>query len=107
VAITSELMGQGDDMLGKKLMHSFFVALSVMDELPSVIVFYNSGVKLAVNDSDVIDLLKEIEKKGVEMILCGTCVDHFGIGDATGAGKIGDMYQILQKLSAAGNVIRP
>jgi selenium metabolism protein YedF len=107
VAVTSELMGHGDDLLGKKLMRSFFVALSVMEELPSVIVFYNSGVKLAVNDSDVIDLLKEIENKGVELILCGTCVDHFGTGNVTGVGKIGDMYQILQKLSAAGNVIRP
>jgi selenium metabolism protein YedF len=107
VAITSEFMGQGDDKLGKILIKSFFVALSVMDELPSVIVFYNSGVKLASKESETIDLLKEIEGKGVELILCGTCVDHFGLGNVTAVGKIGDMYQILQKLAAAGNVVRP
>jgi selenium metabolism protein YedF len=107
VAVTSEFMGSGDDFLGKKLIKSFFVALSVLDELPSVVVFYNSGVKLAVKDSEIIDILKEIENKGVEIISCSTCVDHFSLGDSIGAGKAGDMYLILQKLSSAGNVIRP
>jgi selenium metabolism protein YedF len=107
VAITSEFMGQGDDKLGKILIRSFFVALSVMDELPTVIVFYNSGVKLAAKGSEVTDLLLEIEARGVEIILCGTCVDFFGLDNKTAVGKTGDMYQILQRLAAAGNVIRP
>jgi selenium metabolism protein YedF len=107
VAVTSEYMGRGDDNLGKILIKSFFVALSVMDEPPSVIVFYNSGVKLASDDSEVADILKEIEKKGTEIILCGTCVDYFGLGSSIAAGKTGDMYQILQKLAAAGKVLRP
>ena len=107
VAITSEFMGHGDDKLGKILIRSFFIALSVMEDLPSVIVFYNSGVKLASRDSEVVDLLKEIEGKGAEIILCGTCVDHFGLGNITAVGKIGDMYQILQKLASTGKVIKP
>jgi selenium metabolism protein YedF len=107
VAVSSELMGQGDDNLGRQLMKSFFVALSCLDGMPSVIAFYNSGVKLALKDSSVIDTLKEIEKKGTEIILCGTCVDHYKIGDRIGIGKIGDMYFITQKLSAACNVLRP
>jgi selenium metabolism protein YedF len=107
VAVSSEFMGSGDDTLGKKLIKSFFVALSVLDELPSFVAFYNSGVKLAVKDSEIIDILKEIEEKGVEIISCGTCVDYYKLGDSIGVGKTGDMYLILQKLSAAGNVIRP
>lgn len=107
VAVSSEIMGQGDDDLGKRLLKSFFVALSVLDELPSVIAFYNSGVKLAAGGSDVIDLLLEMEKKGVEIILCGTCVDHYKLGDKISTGKIADMYFILQKLASAGNVVRP
>jgi selenium metabolism protein YedF len=107
VAVSSEFMGSGDDALGKRLIKSFFVALSVLDEMPSMVAFYNSGVKLAVKDSEVIDILKEIEGKGVEIISCGTCVDYFKIGDSIGIGKTGDMYLILQKLTAAGNVVRP
>jgi selenium metabolism protein YedF len=107
MAISSELMGQGDDDLGRKLMKSFFVALSVLDELPSTIAFYNSGVKLTIRESEVIDILHEVENKGVEIIICGTCVDHYKLGDKINVGHIGDMYTILEKLSSAGNVIRP
>lgn len=107
VAVSSEFMGRGDDNLGCQLMNSFFFVLSCLDEMPSVIAFYNSGVKLAMNGSGVIDTLKEIEKKGVEIILCGTCVDHYKIGDKIGVGKISDMYTITKKLSAAGNVLKP
>ena len=107
VVISSELMGQGDDELGKKLMKSFFVALSCLDSLPSSIMFYNSGVKLTINDSPVIDILRELENKGLELLICGTCVDHFKLGSIITVGKISDMYIITDKLSRTGNIIRP
>ncbi len=107
VAITSEFMGTGDEGLGQKLMKAFFVSLSVAANLPSVIVFYNSGVKLAMKGSEVYELLREVENKGVEIIICGTCVDHYKIGEYINESNIGDMYRILSKLSAAGSIIRP
>jgi selenium metabolism protein YedF len=107
VVISSELMGQGDDELGKKLMKSFFVALSCLDSMPSSIMFYNSGVRLTVDDSHVIDILHEIENKGVELLICGTCVDHFKLGSRIEVGKISDMYIITDKLSRTGNIIKP
>jgi selenium metabolism protein YedF len=107
VVISSELMGQGDDELGRKLMKSFFVALSCLDTMPSSIMFYNSGVKLASYDSEVIGILNEIEKKGVEILICGTCVDHFKISDKIKVGRISDMYIITRKLSETGNIIKP
>jgi selenium metabolism protein YedF len=107
VVISSELMGEGDDELGRKLMKSFFISLSCLDSMPSSVMFYNSGVKLTVNDSDVIDILQELEKKGVEMLICGTCVDHFEIGKRISVGKISDMYIITRKLSETSKIIRP
>ena len=107
VVISSELMGQGDDELGRTLMKSFFVALSCLDSMPSSIMFYNSGVKLTVNDSSVIEILHEIEKKGVEILICGTCVAYFKLGEKINVGSISDMYSITQKLSAAWNIIKP
>lgn len=107
VVISSELMGKGDDELGRTLMKSFFVALSCLDSMPSSIMFYNSGVKLTVNDSSVIEILHEIEKKGVEILVCGTCVDYFKLGEKINIGSISDMYSITQKLSVAGNIIKP
>lgn len=107
VVISSEVMGQGDDDLGRKLMKSFFIALSCLDVMPSSVVFYNSGVKLTTDDSEVIGILREIENKGVGIYICGTCVDHYKIGERISIGRISDMYIITQKLSEAGNIIRP
>jgi hypothetical protein len=75
--------------------------------MPSSIMFYNSGIKLALHDSEVIEILHEIEKKGVELLICGTCVDHFKLGSSIVVGKISDMYIITDKLSRTGNIIKP
>jgi selenium metabolism protein YedF len=107
VAVTSETMGHGDNILGKKLMRSFILSLTCLREIPSVMVFYNSGVRLAEKNSYVIDLLKELEMKGVEIILCGTCVEYYKLRNSIGAGKIGDMYLITEKLMSFEKIIRP
>jgi len=107
VALTSDIMGEGDETLGRRLMTSFVNILTELDSLPSSVVCYNSGVNLALPESPVVDTLKELEHRGVEVLLCGTCIDFFGIKGKTSAGVIADMYLIAGKLSAAGNVIRP
>jgi selenium metabolism protein YedF len=107
VVISSEFMGQGDDDLGSLLIKSFFISLNCLDETPSLIAFYNSGVKLVIKDSPIFNIIKELEEKGTEIIVCGTCVDHFNIGNRIGTGIVGDMYFITQKLSVAGKILRP
>lgn len=107
VVISSEVMGQGDDELGRRLMKSFFIALSCLDVMPSSIMFYNAGVKLTVDNSEVIEFLRELENKGVPIYICGTCVDYYKIEERVKIGRISDMFIITQKLSEAGNIIRP
>jgi selenium metabolism protein YedF len=107
IAITSDCMGQGDEELGRKLMKSFMSIILYLDKLPSAMVFYNSGVKLAIKDSEEIEYLLELEKHDVEIIICGTCVDFFGIRKQLGTGTINDMLTITNRLIKAGKVIRP
>jgi selenium metabolism protein YedF len=107
IAITSEYMGQGDEDLGRKLMKSFISIILYLDQLPSSIIFYNSGVKLTVKDSPVAEFLLELEKHKVEIIVCGTCVDFYGIGQQLGTGTINDMLTITNRLLKAEKVIRP
>lgn len=107
VAITSDVMGGGNDELGSKLITSFFKVLPMIKPIPDTVVFYNTGVRLAVKGSPVEEYLTELESSGVELILCTTCIDFFSLKGKIAAGKIGDMYQILNILNEAGNVIRP
>ena len=107
VAVTSEKMGSGDDELGAKLMVTFFRTLVMVEPAPASLVFYNSGVKLAMDDSPVLDFIKELMAKGTSVYLCTTCINHYGIKDRLPVGSFSDMYQILILLNDADHIIRP
>ena len=107
VAITSERMGVGDDELGTRLMISFFRTLVMLEPVPASVVFYNAGVKMALDDSPVFGHIKELTEKGTGIYLCTTCINHFGIKDRLPVGSFSDMYQILNILNDADHIIRP
>jgi selenium metabolism protein YedF len=98
VLISSEFMGKGSDELGRLLCKSFFFALTEMDTLPQAIIFLNSGVKLTCEASDVLGEIILLEKKGVEILSCGTCLDYFKLKDRLCVGEISNMYSIAERL---------
>ena len=107
VAITSDKMGEGDVELGQLLISNFIKALKDLDKLPQHIVFYNKGVTLAVKDSPVIEHIKDLEKMGVEIHLCATCVNYYKIENNVAVGNLSNMYSIAEVMASAGNIIRP
>lgn len=107
VCIKSELMGDGDPELGKLLMETFVSHLKLQEQLPSHLVLYNGGVKLAMKSSSVCSSLVELEELGTRVMLCGTCVDHYGIQFDLGVGMISNMVVITETLAAAGHVVNP
>ena len=107
IAVTSERMGIGDDELGTRLMISFFRTLLLLEPAPASVVFYNAGVKLAMEDSPVHEHIKELIGKGTGIYLCTTCINHFGIKDRLPVGSFSDMYQILNILKDADHIIKP
>ena len=107
VVITSDKMGEGDADLGHLLMSNFIKAIKDLDKLPQKMVFYNKGVTLVTKDSPLIDHLTDLEKMGVEILLCATCVNHYAIADIIGAGTLSNMYTIAEVMVSAGNIVRP
>jgi len=107
VAISSDKMGEGDEVLGRLLMVNFIKAVKDLDKLPDKIVFYNSGVKLGVKDSPVIGDLKDLEMMGVELLFCATCVNHYSLETLVTEGTLSNMFVIAALMAAAGNVVKP
>lgn len=107
VAVSSDLMGSGDDELGKILMKSFLFAVTQLDRLPETILFYNGGAKLTVEGSESLEDLKKMEEQGTVIMTCGTCLDFYGIKDKLAVGTVTNMYSIVETLQNAGKVIRP
>jgi selenium metabolism protein YedF len=107
VAITSDKMGEGDSELGYLLMANFIKALKDLNKLPQHMVFYNRGVTLAVKDSPVVEHISDLEKMGVEIHLCATCVNHYKLEKNIAVGTLSNMYSIAEIMASAGNIIRP
>ena len=107
IALTSDKMGTGDDKLGSVLIINFIRAVKDLDHLPSKIIFYNSGVMLGTDDSPVIEHLREIEKMGVSLLLCATCVDFYSVTEKIHIGTLSNMYEIAQAMASASSVIKP
>ena len=104
---TSEQMGAGPAELGQILVQGCINTIKEIAPIPTSIVFYNSGVKLTVDGSPVLQSLRELEAAGVKILVCGTCANYFQIKDQVGVGIISNMYAILEALSQAGHVIYP
>jgi selenium metabolism protein YedF len=106
VAVNSDVMGHGDDVLGGLLIKSFIYALSQQDQLPDTILFYNGGAKLTTEDSASLEDLRLMEQQGVEILTCGTCLNYYGLTDQLAVGSVTDMYTVVERLSRAEKVIK-
>jgi selenium metabolism protein YedF len=105
LTVPSETMGRGDDELGQILIRGFFHALGETDPRPDTIIFFNSGVKLVVEGSPVLEDLQTLCGQGVEILACGTCLGHYGLKDKVAAGEVSNMYTIAETLLRAGKVV--
>lgn len=103
--INSECMGAGNEELGKMLTRSFLNNLINQSKLPAHIVLYNSGVLLASDGTDTANALKLLEQKGVEILMCGTCIDFYQIKDKLSVGKVSNMMSITSQLIDAVKII--
>ena len=107
VVIDSNLMGRGNDELGKVLMKGFIYAITQQDVLPGKIVFYNGGATLTCEGSDSLEDLQSLEAQGVEIVTCGTCLNYYEMSDKLKVGTVTNMYDICETMVTADLIVKP
>jgi len=105
VMIATDRMGFGDDELGKKLIISFIKTLKEMGDELWRLVLVNNGVKLTVDGSPVLEDLAVYEKEDLTILVCGTCLTHFGLLEAKKVGETTNMLDIVTAMQLADKVI--
>jgi selenium metabolism protein YedF len=105
ILVPNNGMGKADLPLGQKLISKYFELLALHTDLPAAICFYTEGVKLVIDDSPVLGQLKELEARGVHLIVCSTCLDYFNITDRMKIGIVGGMSDIIEAQMKAEKVI--
>lgn len=104
VIVNRDGMGEGDPELGRRILASFLGKARRLEGL-AALCFYNGGVKLLCAGSPVLQHLLALESAGVDLVACGTCVDHFQLRDGLRVGAITGMDDILDRMARASKVI--
>ncbi len=107
VVLSANVMGSGDVKLGTALMKAFVFALTKQDILPETILCYNSGAYLTCQGSDSLEDFKALETEGVRVMTCGTCLDFYGLKEQLAVGSVTNMYEIVEIMEGAKNLVRP
>jgi len=101
IMISSDQLGRGSEELGALLMRNFIFTLTKQEQLPRVIIFINSGVRLCAEGSPVLDELQLMQSSKVEILACGTCLDYYDLKESLRVGKVGNIFEIAELLGSA------
>jgi len=105
IMLTNNGMGKADETLQHKLVSKYLELIQMNGSLPNAICFYTDGVKLVVTGSPVLEQLKALEKAGVRLIVCSTCLEYFDLTDQVQVGIVGGMTDIIGAQVKADKVI--
>jgi selenium metabolism protein YedF len=105
VMCATDRIGFGDDELGLKLMINYLRTLKEMGRELWRLVLVNNGVKLTIDGSEVLDDLKQYEKEGLKIMVCGTCLNHFNLLEKKRVGETTNMLDIVTAMQLADKVI--
>lgn len=105
--LRSNVMGDGDEKLGELLILAYLNTVKELEELPTHIICYNSGVKLATKQHEASKALLALQEKGVEVMVCGTCVNYYNLMDDLALGKVSNMFTIAELLQSADHIVTP
>ncbi|NLB35058.1 MAG: sulfurtransferase-like selenium metabolism protein YedF [Elusimicrobia bacterium] len=103
--LTSYGIGSPSEELGSLLMKTFFQTIPQVEPLPDGIVLMNGSVKHAVEGSDTLEIIKKLEALGIDIIVCGTCLDFFNIKNKLSVGRISNFFEIASILSASEKTV--
>jgi sulfur relay (sulfurtransferase) complex TusBCD TusD component (DsrE family) len=99
VLVSSDQLGKGNQDLGEGVLETFFTILKQREEKPAAIFLMNKGVYTATEESLVSVHLQEMEKAGVPVFTCKTCVDYYELGEKLVVGEISSMGHFIELAS--------
>jgi selenium metabolism protein YedF len=103
IFITRDTIGEGERLLGEKLMSAWCSHLARAESVPSVICFMNSGIRLCLEGHPCTEHLAELQQAGVRLLVCGTCLDFYNAADNMAVGERSNMPEIQRTLLEAEN----
>ena len=107
VFFNTNAIGTNNSELGGNLAKMAIFTLSESEKIPAYVLFMNEGVKLPAGDEpQIIENLNTLIEKGSKVLVCGTCLNFYGIKDDLKVGTVSNMYDILGAMQEVSKVIK-
>lgn len=104
VILNKAQMGDGSEELGRRILQTFLAKALALGDLETILLF-NGGVHLATKDSVVAQELTLLHDRGVDVLVCGTCVDFLGLRERLLFTPPSNMDAIIAAMQKASKVI--
>lgn len=105
VVLTKQGMGQAPADLMETLLDKYLKILSDESDVPRYLLVYSAGVQVAREGSKYLDSLRKLEQKGCQVLLCGTCLEYYGMKGQHPVGLNSCMNDILKAMDVVDKVI--
>lgn len=92
--------------LGKILVNGFMNAVLSLSHKNATVILISNGVRLATTGSYALEVLNKLREQGVNILICGTCLDFFKIRDRVQVGTISNALEIMQCMTGSTTVIK-
>ena len=106
VFFNTNAIGTNNSELGGNLAKMAIYTLSESDKIPAYVLFMNEGVKLVTGvEPQIVENLNTLIEKGSTVLVCGTCLNYYGLTDELKVGTVSNMYDILGAMQEVNKVI--
>ncbi|HIE17190.1 MAG TPA: sulfurtransferase-like selenium metabolism protein YedF, partial [Dehalococcoidia bacterium] len=79
-------------------MKAFLNTLWDTEPKPAKLMFINDGVRLTTEGSEVLETLQTLEKDGIQIVSCGTCLEYYHLKEKLRVGLVTNMYETVNSL---------
>ena len=107
VVFRSEYLGEGNPVLGDQLMSEFLLSLLAHPEPPQALLFYNSAIHLTLEDSLVLESLRQLAARGSEILVCCTSLQMLAPEGKPAIGRPAAMIELTERMRQARLLLWP
>jgi len=103
--IGSLTLGQGDNILGNKLLVNLLESMAQVDVLPSHLVLINEAVTMAISQAPQLAALEQLAAQGCEILISADSLDYYAHPSKLGLGYAITSLHLAALLAQAGKVV--
>ena len=105
IVLTKKGMGQAPPDLMELLLDKYLQILAEEPDSPRYLLLYSAGVEVARDGSRYLPWLTKLEQQGCQLLLCGTCLEYFGMKGQHPVGLHCCMNDIMKAMEVVDKVI--